>query len=195
MPGKKKPSANTKKGKGRVKGGSVFDGTPEDQVEQMEVDSDNESVAVAAAAAEKEKKMKEKKDKKGAKAAKPPKAAKPTAPVVPVGEEAVDEVVDEAVVEADCEASGDEGSGGEDLVADDAEVEDAGAGGDDEDQIEVSDDGMPLIVPAKKKRRKAITDQLSQEQEDDLCKWYRENTLFYDKLKRVYLNAETRPES
>ena len=159
----------------------------------MELDADNESVAAAAEKG----KTKEKQDKKAAKPHKPPKAAKPAAPVIP----AVHEAVEDAVVEAGGEGSRDEGSAssagsaGEDLVADDAEVEDAGAGGDDEDQIEVSDDGMPLIVPAKKKRRKAITDQLSQEQEDDLCKWYRENTLFYDKLKRVYLNAETRPES
>ena len=47
MPGKMKPSANTKKGRGRVKGGSVFDGSQE-QVEQMELDADNESVAAAA---------------------------------------------------------------------------------------------------------------------------------------------------
>ena len=42
---------------------------------------------------------------------------------------------------------------------------------------------------AKRKRKKDITDQLSQQQ-DDLCDWYWENTFFYDKMNRVYWNAD-----
>ena len=48
---------------------------------------------------------------------------------------------------------------------------------------------MPLSGAGKRKRRKAITDQLTQQQEDNLYDWYRENTFFYDKINREYRNA------
>ena len=38
----------------------------------------------------------------------------------------------------------------------------------------------------KRKRRKAITDQLTQQQQDELCDWYQDNSFFYDKINREY---------
>ena len=156
-------------------------GTKMNKIMEVDVDSHNECVAAAAA----KKKTKEKMDKRAVKAPNPPKATKATAPA---GDEAVNEDGDDVVVEA----SGDEGSEVEDAGNGD-EVDDTGAGG-DEDQIEVSDDGMPLSGSAKRKRRKAITDQLTPQQEDDLCDWYRENTFFYDKMNRQYRNADKKKD-
>ena len=150
-----------RRAKGKAKGGFVFEGPPGDQDEQMEVDLDSDNECIAATA--EEKKTKEKKDKKDKKAVKAPKLLKPAKPTAPAGDEDVDEAADEAGDEAVVVASVDDGSDIEDAGAGGDKVEDAGAGG-DEDQ---SDDGMPLSGAGKRNRRKAITDQLIQQQGDD----------------------------
>ena len=142
---------------------------------EVDVDSDNECVAAAA-----EKKTKEKKDKKAIKA---PKQPKPSKPAAPAGDEAFNEAGDEASDGAVVVGSADDGFEVEDAGACGDEVGDAGAGGEDQ-----SDDGMSLTGAGKRKRRKTITDQLTQQQ-DDLCDWYR-NTFFYNKMNREYRNAD-----
>ena len=64
----------------------------------------------------------------------------------------------------------------------------AKAGADGEE--DVSDASLPSLSGAVKRKKKAVTDQLTKQQEDDLCEWYKEHTFFYDKINKEYHNAE-----
>ena len=45
---------------------------------------------------------------------------------------------------------------------------------------------MSVTCAGKRKRRKAVTDQLTQHKEDELCYWYWDKYFFYDKINRAY---------
>ena len=86
--------------------------------------------------------------------------------------------VEEAVDEAGNEA-GDE-------AGDFAEEAGAGAGG----KEHLSNDSLPFLSDSVKRKKKAITDQLATQQEDDFCEWYKEHTFFYDKTNKEYRNSD-----
>ena len=69
--------------------------------------------------------------------------------------------------------------------ADDEAGDDAGEAGGGEDPV-VS----KTSKSGGKSRKKAITDQLTNTQEDDQCQWYQDNSYFYDKTHKGYRLTE-----
>ena len=93
---------------------------------------------------------------------KPPRQAKT------LGKPPGDEVGDEAGDEAGDDAGEARAGGGKGLVGEGSQPSKSGGKG----------------------RKKAITDQLTNVQEDDLCQWYKEHSFFYDKTDKEYCLTE-----